>query len=82
MPARGYILKGEPKAELLRSIQTVASGEAIFSPAIARRRVGFFAALRPQTPLFPDLTDREREVLALVAQGRSNAEIARHCSLS
>lgn len=80
--ARGYILKGAPKAEMLRAIWAVAAGEAIFSPAIARRLMGFFAVARPAAPLFPELTDREREALALIAQGRSNIEIAELLSLS
>lgn len=79
--ARGYILKGTPKVETLRAIWAVAAGEAIFSPAIARRLMGFFANAKPTAP-FPELTDREREVLALIAQARSNSEIARHLSLS
>ncbi len=79
--ARGYILKGAPKADVLRAIWAVAAGEAIFSPAIARRLMGFFAAPRTAA-LFPELTDREREVLALIAQARSNTEIARLLSLS
>lgn len=79
--ARGYILKGAPKADVLRAIWAVAAGEAIFSPAIARRLMGFFAAPRTAA-LFPELTDREREVLALIAQARSNSEIARLLSLS
>lgn len=79
--ARGYILKGAPKADVLRAIWAVAAGEAIFSPAIARRLMGFFAAPRTAA-LFPELTDREREVLALIAQARSNTEIARQLSLS
>jgi DNA-binding NarL/FixJ family response regulator len=74
--ARGYILKGAPKAEMLRAIGAAANGEAIFSPAIARRLTGFFAAGRPASPSFPQLTEREREVLALLADGRSNPEIA------
>ncbi|MCO5176293.1 MAG: response regulator transcription factor [Thermomicrobiales bacterium] len=76
--ARGYLLKGARKAETLRAIRAVANGEAIFSPAIARRMMGFFAISRPvqATSLFPELTDREREVLNLIAQGRTNAEIA------
>jgi DNA-binding NarL/FixJ family response regulator len=74
--ARGYLLKGARKAETLRAIRAVASGEAIFSPTIARRLMGFFAAVQPVTPAFPELTEREREVLAMVAQGRSNVEIA------
>jgi DNA-binding NarL/FixJ family response regulator len=79
--ARGYVLKGTPKIETLRAVRAVAAGEAIFSSAIARRLIGFFANAKP-IPLFPELTDREREVLVLIAQARSNSEIARHLSLS
>ena len=74
--ARGYLLKGARKAETLRAIRAVAGGEAIFSPAIARRLMGFFTVMNSGTDLFPELTDREREVLALIAQGRSNQDIA------
>lgn len=79
--ARGYVLKGAPRADVLRAIVAVASGEAIFSPAIARRLMGFFAS-RPAAPLFPELTEREREVLELIAQGRTNADIATRLSVS
>ena len=78
--ARGYLLKGALKAETLRAIRAVASGEAIFSPAIARRLMTFFA--RPAAPTLPELTDREREVLTLIAQGRSNQQIAEQLFLS
>ncbi len=82
--ARGYILKGAKHDEMLRAIRAAGSGEAIFSPAIATRLIDFFGGLRvealPQT--FPELTDREREILDLIAQGWSNAEIARQLSLS
>jgi DNA-binding NarL/FixJ family response regulator len=81
--ARGYLLKGSRKAETLRAIRAVADGEAIFSPAIARRLMQFFgapAAVVP--PAFPELTDREREVLALIAQGYTNTAIADRLFLS
>lgn len=76
--ARGYILKGAKHDEMLRAIRAVGSGEAIFSPGIASRMMEFFTSSRSTLPAetFPDLTDREREVLELIAQGKSNAEIA------
>jgi DNA-binding NarL/FixJ family response regulator len=77
--ACGYILKGADKAEVLRTLRAVAAGEALFGPAIARRLTAFFndlhLAARAEQP-FPELTEREREVLALIAQGKGNAEIA------
>ena len=82
--ARGYLLKGARKAEILRAIRGVASGEAIFGPAIARRLMQYFAASRQAgaAAAFPDLTEREREILALMAAHRTNPEIARRLSLS
>ena len=82
--ARGYLLKGALKAEILRAIRGVASGEAIFGPAIARRLMQYFAAPRPAGTVaaFPDLTEREREILALMAEHRTNPEIAHRLSLS
>jgi DNA-binding NarL/FixJ family response regulator len=82
--ARGYVLKDTEKAELLRAIRAVGSGEAIFSPAIATRLIEFFAAPHPAAPpnAFPELTDREREILELIAQGKSNAVIASALILS
>ncbi len=82
--ARGYLLKGAPKAEVVRSIRAVASGEAIFGPAIARRLMGYFATPRSPTPAnaFPELTEREREILSLIAQHHTNAEIAHQLTLS
>lgn len=82
--ARGYLLKDARHDELLRAISAVSSGEAIFSPAIARRMIQYFAQSAPPAPArhFPELTEREREVLALVALGRTNEAIANHLHLS
>jgi DNA-binding NarL/FixJ family response regulator len=82
--ARGYILKDGDETEILRAIRAVAAGEAIFSPAIAERLIDFFAHPWPNVPahIFPELTDREREVLDLIAQGRTNSEIADRFFLS
>ena len=76
--ARGYLLKGTRHEDMVRAIRAVGSGDAIFSPAIAARLVDYFAALQPRhsTQVFPDLSSREREILALLAQGYKNAEIA------
>ena len=82
--ARGYVLKGAKHDEMLRAIRAAASGEAIFSPSIAARMMSFFAASRRTIPdeAFSDLTDREREILSLMAHGDSNAEIARALTIS
>ena len=81
--ARGYLLKGAMKAEILRSITAVVAGEAIFGPAIARRLMRYFATPRTTgAGRFPELSEREREILALVARHETNTEIARRLSLS
>jgi DNA-binding NarL/FixJ family response regulator len=82
--ARGYVLKDVDEAEMVRAIQAVGHGEAIFSPAIATRVLDFFAAARPTLPreVFPSLTEREREILQLIGQGHTNADIARQLVLS
>ena len=82
--ARGYILKDADEDEILRAIRAVGQGEAIFSPTIAQRLIDFFAAPQPTLlpQIFPELTDREREILGLIAQGHSNSDIARRLTLS
>ncbi len=82
--ARGYVLKDAEKDDVLRAIRAVGHGEAIFSPGIAARLTDFFTTARPAADreTFPSLTGREREMLHLMAQGASNAEIAGLLSLS
>jgi DNA-binding NarL/FixJ family response regulator len=81
--ARGYVLKDADEEELIGAIRAVAAGQAIFGPAVAGRVLAFFAAPRREPPpLFPTLTEREREVLGLLAQGKNNAAIAQTLFLS
>ncbi len=80
--ARGYVLKGADETELLRVLRAAAAGEALFGPAIASRLVNFFAQARRSVPEFPELSDREREVLTCIAQGCNNAAIADRLVLS
>jgi DNA-binding NarL/FixJ family response regulator len=81
--ARGYLLKEADAAEIARAVRAVAAGEAVFGPRVADQVLRFFASAGTvaATP-FPQLTAREREVLALVAQGCDNAAIARRLFLS
>jgi DNA-binding NarL/FixJ family response regulator len=82
--ARGYLLKGADQGEVERAIVAVSHGEALYSPTIAQRLITFFSERSVRLPqrAFPELTEREREVLELIAQGRNNAEIARRLSVS
>lgn len=75
--ARGYLLKGARRREIIRAVYAAADGESMFSAALAKRMMVYFDSFRPQErpDLFPELTAREREVLELIAQGRSNADI-------
>lgn len=80
--ARGYLLKGADQEQIRRAVHAAASGEIIFGAGIAARVLAYFTATPAAPPIFPQLTDREREVLELVAQGRSNADIAARLRLS
>ena len=81
--ARGYVLKDTDEDEMIRAIRAVGNGEAIFSPAVARRVLAYFTVPRREAPqLFPTLTEREREILRLLAQGKSNPAIAAELFLS
>src|SRR4051794_34102070 len=81
--ARGYVLKGALRSQLVRAVRAAADGEAVFGAAIARRIADYFGRdARPPTAAFPQLTDRERQELTLMAQHRTNPEIARQLQLS
>jgi DNA-binding NarL/FixJ family response regulator len=82
--ARGYILKSADEDELIRSIRAVANGEALFGSAIAKRLITYMAEIQPSSSahVFPELTAREREVLALIAEERDNTNIAGALGLS
>jgi DNA-binding NarL/FixJ family response regulator len=84
--ASGFLLKDTEPVELLRALRVVAAGEALLAPTVTRRLISEFVS-RPEqrrldTSVLTELTDREREVLALVAGGLSNDEIAAHLVIS
>ena len=86
--ASGFLLKDAPPGDLVAAIRTVAAGEAVLAPKATRRLLDRFAPMLPSSEpeqsgdVLADLTDREREVFALVAAGRSNREIAADLHLS
>jgi DNA-binding NarL/FixJ family response regulator len=82
--ARGYLLKGADQEEIRRAILAVSRGEAIFGPAVAQRLVEYFSAPRPAAlrDAFPGLTEREREVVDLIAKGDTNSQIAARLGIS
>jgi DNA-binding NarL/FixJ family response regulator len=82
--ARGYLLKGAGEQEIERAVRGVAGGEAIFGPAVAQRVLDYLTGTAPQQQqaAFPELSERECEVLSLLAEGRSNPDIARKLFLS
>lgn len=83
--AQGYLLKESEQEDIVRAVRGVVAGEAIFGPGVAARILGYFGNPPPSAPAeypFPELTDRERTVLDLLAQGRRTAEIAAELFLS
>ncbi len=82
--ARGYVVKGAGRDDLLHAVRTVAAGGAVFSPTVADRLGSYFSGLaaQPGRELFPQLSEREREVLELMARGYDNRRIARELYLS
>jgi DNA-binding NarL/FixJ family response regulator len=80
--ARGYLLKGADRAEVLRAVRAVASGDTVISGLVADRLPSILMATRGSRPAFADLTARENQILTLMAQGTDNADIARELSLS
>jgi DNA-binding NarL/FixJ family response regulator len=79
--ARGYLLKGAQQQDLLRAVRAVAQGQAVFGRDVADRLLATFSSTPAPRP-FPELTDREREILSLITGGEGNVQIARRLGLS
>jgi DNA-binding NarL/FixJ family response regulator len=82
--AKGYLLKDSGGERVVHAIRAVSSGEAVFGPGVAERIIGFFSTSKPAAPArtFPERTEREEEVLSLVAEGKSNQDISRQLFVS
>jgi len=85
--ARGYVLKGADKTEMLKSIRAVADGDALFGSEIAARLLNFFHEdlshkAEPTPKTFPELTDRENDILTYIASGYTNEDIAEKLTIS
>jgi DNA-binding NarL/FixJ family response regulator len=82
--ASGFLLKDAPPDDLIAAIRVVAGGDALIAPSVTKRLIAEFAERREEQPVqgLDDLTDRETEVLALIARGMSNAEIAQELYVS
>ncbi len=81
--ARGYLLKGAGPADIQRAVDAVRRGEVLLGAEVATRALGFLTGARRDGPTpFPELTEREREILDLVAEGLDNAAVARRLTVS
>jgi len=84
--ASGFLLKDTPPAQLVAAIRTVVDGGALLAPSVTRTLIREFTGRSPRSvvphPQLGELTGREREVMVLAAEGRSNAEIAEHLVMS
>ncbi len=81
--ARGYLVKGADASEVVGAVRAVAAGEAVFGATLATRILGFFASPRAAGLLpFPELTDREHQILELIARGLANDAIAARLGIS
>ncbi len=80
--ARGYLLKGADREEIVRAVLAVAGGDAVYGGAVARRVVDALTGAASRAPVLPELTGREREVLELLAAGLPTGQIARRLTLS